>query len=125
MEARLGLPDNSTLIRPNIVDTFSCENKAYGYYADIDNECQLFHICHPVELADGTSTTFKFSFICPEQTIFNQVSFFDYSKIKNLDNVPRILNSPFSLESKLDLEWKMFSKSSDQQLNVKLIVIEK
>jgi len=74
VEQRLGLPDNSTAIRPNIVDTFSCENKVYGYYADIDNECQLFHICHPVVLADGTSTTFKFSFICPEQTIFNQES---------------------------------------------------
>lgn len=30
------------------VDTFSCEGKAYGYYADVDNECQLFHIWYRI-----------------------------------------------------------------------------
>lgn len=74
VEDQLGLPSNSSAIRANIVDTFSCEDRPYGYYADVDNECQLFHICNPVVLADGTSTIFKFSFICPEQTIFNQES---------------------------------------------------
>jgi len=72
---KLGLPSNATAIRENIVDTFSCDGKVYGYYADVDNECQLFHICYPVQLADGTSTTFKWSFICPAETIFNQESF--------------------------------------------------
>lgn len=69
----MGLPSNSTAIRNNIVDTFSCEGKIYGYYADIDNECQLFHVCYPVDLPDGTKQVFKWSFICPEETIFNQV----------------------------------------------------
>jgi hypothetical protein len=70
---KLGLPSNATAIRENIVDTFSCDGKVYGYYADVDNECQLFHICYPVQLADGTSTIYKWSFICPAETIFNQV----------------------------------------------------
>ena len=59
IEEKMGLPSNATAIRNNIVDTFSCDGKIYGYY--------------PVELADGTKQTFKWSFICPEQTIFNQV----------------------------------------------------
>lgn len=73
IEDKMGLPSNSTAIRNNIVDTFSCDGKVYGYYADIDNECQLFHVCYPVELPDGTKQVFKWSFICPEETIFNQV----------------------------------------------------
>jgi len=74
IEEQMGLPSNASAIRPNIVDTFSCENRIYGYYADVDNECQLFHVCYPVAMADGTSQVFKWSFICPEQTIFNQES---------------------------------------------------
>jgi hypothetical protein len=44
----------------------------YGYYADIANECQVFHICQPVTYADGETETFKWSMICPEQTVFDQ-----------------------------------------------------
>ena len=76
----MGLPSNSTAIRNNIVDTFSCEGKIYGYYADIDNECQLFHVCYPVDLPDGTKQVFKWSFICPEETIFNQVPYYTICK---------------------------------------------
>ena len=46
-----------------------------GYYADIANECQVFHICQPVTYADGETETFKWSMICPEQTVFDQVMF--------------------------------------------------
>ena len=46
-----------------------------GYYADIANECQVFHICQPVTYADGETETFKWSMICPEQTVFDQVIF--------------------------------------------------
>jgi hypothetical protein len=34
---------------------------------------QLFHICHPVTLADGEETMYKWTFICPNQTVFDQV----------------------------------------------------
>ena len=47
---------------------FSCEGRAYGYYADPATNCQVFHIC----LGDGD---IKWSFLCPNQTIFNQVKF--------------------------------------------------
>jgi hypothetical protein len=35
---------------------------------------QLFHICYPVTLADGEETMYKWTFICPNQTVFDQVT---------------------------------------------------
>nr|CAD7257184.1 unnamed protein product [Timema shepardi] len=75
VEDNLGLPSNATSIRADITDTFSCEGRTYGYYADTDNGCQLFHVCLPVVLSSGKEQTYKWSFICPEETIFNQESF--------------------------------------------------
>ena len=46
---------------------FSCDGREYGYYADPATNCQVFHIC----LGDGD---IKWSFLCPNQTIFNQVT---------------------------------------------------
>ncbi|XP_060808695.1 uncharacterized protein LOC106139704 [Amyelois transitella] len=68
----LNLPANATSIRENITDTFSCENRTYGYYADVDNECQLFHVCLPSQTPSGRNITYRWSFICPGETIFNQ-----------------------------------------------------
>ena len=42
-----------------------------GYYADPAAECQVFHICSD----DGTGALAKFSFLCPNGTIFNQAYF--------------------------------------------------
>jgi len=39
-----------------------------GYYGDIDTECQAFHVC----TADGQGGLSKYSFLCPNGTIFNQ-----------------------------------------------------
>merc|ERR1711892_985873 len=39
-----------------------------GYYADPEAECQAFHIC----TADGAGGLSKYSFLCPNGTIFNQ-----------------------------------------------------
>ncbi|CAH0599910.1 unnamed protein product [Chrysodeixis includens] len=68
----LNLPANASSIRENITDTFSCENKTYGYYADVDNDCQLFHVCLPSQTPSGRNVTYRWSFICPNETIFNQ-----------------------------------------------------
>ncbi|XP_011301721.1 uncharacterized protein [Fopius arisanus] len=68
--AGLTLPNNATAIRENIVDTFSCENRIYGYYADVDNDCQIFHVCMPQNRG-----AIRWSFICPESTVFNQATF--------------------------------------------------
>ncbi|CAH1997770.1 unnamed protein product [Acanthoscelides obtectus] len=71
----LTLPSNATAIRNDITDSFQCEGRDYGYYADVDNDCQLFHVCLPVTYADGRNQTFRWSFICPEETVFNQEMF--------------------------------------------------
>ncbi|KAJ9592992.1 hypothetical protein L9F63_015362, partial [Diploptera punctata] len=74
-EEKLGLPSNATSIRSSISDSFTCESRIYGYYADVENDCQVFHVCLPVQFPDGKEETFKWSFICPEETLFNQESF--------------------------------------------------
>merc|ERR1719452_258339 len=78
------LPSNYTTIRADLLirDTFSCDRKIYGYYADVDNDCQIFHICLPYKtlpyptLKKGETpppdVTYQFSFICPKWTIFAQ-----------------------------------------------------
>merc|ERR1719495_2391431 len=48
---------------------FACDDKVSGgYYADPEAECQVFHIC----TADGEGGLAKYSFLCPNGTIFNQ-----------------------------------------------------
>jgi len=78
------LISNYTEIRDDslIVDNFRCDDKDYGYYADVDNDCQIFHICLPVHRlpypeikpteAQPPTVTYTFSFICPAYTIFSQ-----------------------------------------------------
>ncbi|XP_044756341.1 uncharacterized protein LOC123314936 [Coccinella septempunctata] len=44
---------------------FTCEGKVnWQYYADIETDCQVFHVCE--------SQHSKISFLCPEGSIFNQ-----------------------------------------------------
>merc|ERR1712106_813880 len=56
-------------------ESFSCEGQAYGYYADVDSGCEVFHICLPIEDNKGEIIeTAKYSFFCGNQTIFDQES---------------------------------------------------
>ncbi|KAL3287691.1 hypothetical protein HHI36_002158 [Cryptolaemus montrouzieri] len=71
----LTLPSNATSIRTDISDSFECDGRDYGYYADVDNDCQIFHVCLPITYSDGHNQTFRWSFICPEDTVFNQEIF--------------------------------------------------
>lgn len=71
----LTLPSNATSIRTDISDSFSCDGREYGYYADVENDCQLFHVCLPVTYSNGRQQTFRWSFICPDDTVFNQEIF--------------------------------------------------
>merc|ERR1712008_220379 len=48
---------------------FVCDGQVDGgYYADPEAECQAFHIC----TADGAGGLAKYSFLCPNGTLFNQ-----------------------------------------------------
>jgi len=69
------LPDGAELIVGEIRSTFSCDGKIYGYYADPDNACKIFHVCVPYELPEGINNIPPvqiFSFLCGNQTIFDQ-----------------------------------------------------
>ncbi|CAL1290734.1 unnamed protein product [Larinioides sclopetarius] len=67
------LPDSAELIVGAIRTSFICSND--GYYADVDNNCQIFHVCHTVVNMDGSSEMLQWSFFCGNQTVFNQFSF--------------------------------------------------
>ncbi|XP_015791512.1 uncharacterized protein LOC107368238 [Tetranychus urticae] len=48
------------------VSDFRCSNKIYaGYYADVQSDCQIWHLCEP----NGR----HHSFSCPNGTLFNQL----------------------------------------------------
>ena len=67
--------DAETLLKSQLKTSFSCDGKAYGYYADVDNNCQVFHICLPIEDdAGAVIETAHWSFICGNQTIFDQAT---------------------------------------------------
>lgn len=55
-------------------DSFSCEERTYGYYGDVNNNCQVFHICLPITDTDGSRILRynKYSFVCGNGTVFDQ-----------------------------------------------------
>ena len=65
-----GVPGEDYPIFAEVPETgFSCEGQVDGgYYADPEAECQAFHIC----TADGAGGLAKYSFLCPNGTLFNQ-----------------------------------------------------
>ena len=63
---------DSILAEPLNTD-FNCVDRPYGYYADVDNNCQLFHICLPIEDAEGNVIdTNQWTFLCSNGTVFDQ-----------------------------------------------------
>ena len=65
-----GIPGEDYPIYAEAPETgFACDGQVDGgYYADPEAECQVFHIC----TADGQGGLAKYSFLCPNGTIFNQ-----------------------------------------------------
>lgn len=61
------LPDGIELILDNPMRTsFTCEKS--GYYADTDNGCQLFHVCHAYTRGEGKIEMSQHTFACANQT---------------------------------------------------------
>merc|ERR1711874_731497 len=65
-----GVPGDDYPIFAEVPETsFLCDGQVDGgYYADPEAECQAFHIC----AGDGTGGLTKYSFLCPNGTVFNQ-----------------------------------------------------
>ena len=72
-EAIPGVPGEDYPIFSEVPETsFACDGQADGgYYSDPEAECQAFHIC----ANDGNGGRTKYSFICPNGTLFNQQYF--------------------------------------------------
>ena len=68
-----GVPGDDYPIFAQVPDTsFLCDGQSEGgYYADPEAECQVFHICGN----DGNGGLTKYSFLCPNGTLFNQQYF--------------------------------------------------
>lgn len=57
------------------LQNFDCTGRAYGYYADTDANCQVFHVCLPItDEAGEVAETAHYSFMCNNETIFDQES---------------------------------------------------
>merc|ERR1712036_162694 len=65
-----GVPGEDYPIYAEVPESgFTCDGQVDGgYYADPEAECQAFHIC----TADGAGGLAKYSFLCPNGTLFNQ-----------------------------------------------------
>ncbi|XP_049516936.1 uncharacterized protein LOC119465086 [Dermacentor silvarum] len=66
------LADGANLVVGPVTKTFRCRRS--GYFADVSNYCRVYHVCHKVRHADGSSEMQHFSFFCGNQTVFNQLS---------------------------------------------------
>merc|ERR1712106_366463 len=68
-----GVPGDDYPIFAEVPDTsFLCDGQVDGgYYADPEAECQAFHIC----AGDGNGGLTKYSFLCPNGTLFSQPYF--------------------------------------------------
>ncbi|XP_042229298.1 homeobox protein 2-like [Homarus americanus] len=68
----LNLPSGASVLMGSISTSFNCLDRPYGYYADQDNSCRVFHVCNPALFSDGAIQTFQYSFMCGEGTVFDQ-----------------------------------------------------
>ncbi|XP_050719473.1 U-scoloptoxin(01)-Er1a-like [Eriocheir sinensis] len=54
---------------------FSCNDRPFGYYADVGHGCRAFHVCMPVYDEDGVlGEVAHFSFMCGQSAVFSQDS---------------------------------------------------
>lgn len=67
------LPDGVEFLVGSVKTSFTCPAKN-GYYADVDNNCLIFHVCNVVPKDDGSTEVQQYSFVCGNQTMFNQFS---------------------------------------------------
>ena len=66
------LPDAADTLVVDLKTTFSCDNRPYGYYADVDNDCKVFHVCQPI--ADADSKVKKVHAVASAMAIISRVS---------------------------------------------------
>ncbi|MCL4170848.1 UNVERIFIED_CONTAM: hypothetical protein GTU68_040035 [Idotea baltica] len=56
------------------IKEFRCADYPFGFYADVTNNCDLFHVCEPVyDENDNYVSTAQYTFACGSGTVFSQV----------------------------------------------------
>merc|ERR1712168_914928 len=68
----MNLPSGASSLLGSISTSFSCLDRPYGYYADQENFCRVFHVCYPALLPEGAVEIYQYSFMCGEGTQFDQ-----------------------------------------------------
>ena len=56
----LNLPSGASVLLGSISSQFSCVGLPYGYYADEDNSCRVFHVCNPLINANEGVETYQY-----------------------------------------------------------------
>lgn len=76
---------------------FSCYERRYGYYADIQKKCAMFHLCYPVKDSNTNEIVYqRFSFACSDNSIFDQQHLLcldENSLATKCENSPDFFNS--------------------------------
>ncbi|UYV70734.1 hypothetical protein LAZ67_8000402 [Cordylochernes scorpioides] len=89
--AYLGLSGGYESVVKNIDTSFSCEGRAEGYYADVNNDCKIFHRCVPIRSYNGIDVAYikRYSFFCPLSTQFDQRYQSQGHQLQDLDLLPQ------------------------------------
>lgn len=59
----------------SLVSPFECHERIFGYYADVENDCRAYHVCHPLYTENGALLDVAhFSFMCGMNLVFSQDS---------------------------------------------------
>lgn len=98
--------------------SFTCPAKN-GYYADVDNDCLVFHVCNVIPKDDGSLDVEQHSFICGNQTMFDQLSM----TCSFPENAVSCKSAPdfYYLNERLGEEKALFHDDSDIQRAYPLI----
>lgn len=56
----LNLPSGASVLLGSISTSFSCLDRPYGYYADQENSCRVFHVCYPALFSTGAVETYQY-----------------------------------------------------------------
>ncbi|KAK7075717.1 hypothetical protein SK128_002614 [Halocaridina rubra] len=81
----LNLPSGATRLMGEISTSFTCIDQPYGYYADLQNSCRVFHVCYPALFSTDRIETYQYSFMCGEGTQFDQK---EMTCVKESDAIP-------------------------------------
>lgn len=71
------MADGAETVVGQYQQVFTCEGRDYGYYADLANNCQIYHICVPPNQ--------QYTFFCNNGTLFDQKAF---TCVREEDAVP-------------------------------------